>query len=140
MAGRPAPLSLAPVHLAGERGREGGGLLYHRPGLRAPGDERFDPSRPRRFEPAALPRGLTQVAGHTGHEKLLRELAPHADASAKARPRGGLRTLLAGETVRYLGGIHAPGAGEAALHLVDAELGAMPVEEIPLLPLADLAP
>src|SRR5262249_10358500 len=73
------PPSLEPLHVAGIPGEEGGGLLYHRPTNpeRRGADrswERVGP-RPRRFDPRTLPPGLTQIAGHTGHNKCLAELA-----------------------------------------------------------------
>ncbi|MCX5745786.1 MAG: transcriptional regulator, partial [Proteobacteria bacterium] len=77
-----APLGLAPLHVAGIAGEEGGGLLYHRPSNpERPGVDRaweLAVARPRRFHPRTLPRGLTQIAGHTGHHKALEELGEWA--------------------------------------------------------------
>src|SRR5215813_2262818 len=91
------PLSLEPLHVAGVPGEEGGGLLYHRP--TNPGRRGADRSwelareRPRRFDPRTLPLGLTQIAGHTGHNKCLDELDGWATAAARGRKHGGIRTL-----------------------------------------------
>jgi calcineurin-like phosphoesterase family protein len=141
--GVPTPLSLEPVHLAGIPGEEGGGLLYHRPSNpgRRGADRSIAPplamARPRRFDPRTLPLGLTQIAGHTGHNKCLEELDGWATAAAHGRQHGGIRTLRrAGPTVTYDLGV-APPAGEVAdLILIDGELRRVPAAEFALLPLA----
>jgi len=88
-AGEHAALNLSPAHVMGTTGREGGGLLYHRPSRRdrseiqdTDGDWAFDPLSPRRFEPSELPIGLLQVAGHTGHKRCKKELTGWVDPSA----------------------------------------------------------
>lgn len=138
------PLSLEPLHVAGIPGEEGGGLLYHRP--TNPGRRGADRSwaapcaRPRRFDPRSLPVGLTQIAGHTGHNKCLQELDGWATAAARGRKHGGIRTLrLAGQSVTYDLGIAAPADGVADLILIDGELRRVPPDEVALLPLAQLA-
>jgi len=136
--GEPAPLDLGPVHVAGTTGREGGGLLYHRPARRdRPGSVdqawELDPVAPRRFEPAALPRAFAQVAGHSGHRRCARELAGWVDANAPPDRAIALRTLrddAAGP--RYAAGVDPrPGA----LILIDPELARAPLEDVELLPL-----
>jgi hypothetical protein len=130
---RGGPLSLAPLHLAGSDGVEGGGLLYHRPSNPACGSK-FDAARPRRFDPRTLPAGLTQVAGHSGHHKLLEELGPWATDRAKARSRGGIRSIAVrnGEVTYDLG-------TSGDLILIDGELRRVPASEVALLELAAVA-
>ncbi len=141
--GVPTPLSLEPVHVAGIPGEEGGGLLYHRPSNpeRRGRDRSWEHAvaRPRRFDPRTLPPGLTQVAGHTGHNKCLEELDGWATAAARRREHGGIRTLrLAGQTVTYDLGVAPPAGGVADLILIDGELRRVPAAEFSLLPLAGL--
>lgn len=144
LAGRTPPLDLAPLHVAGVSGAEGGGLLYHRP--TNPARDAVDrshelhPDRPRRFHPGTLPPGLTQVAGHSGHNKCLYELGPWATPAARARAHGGIRTLrVAPPTISYDLGVLAPAPGVADLILIDGELRRVPADEVALLPLASLA-
>lgn len=125
-----APLSLAPLHVAGGGGREGGGLLYHRPSNPATGST-FDSARPRRFDPRTLPLGLLQIAGHSGHAKCVQELGDWTTAAARARAHGGLRTLNVSDDIVYDLGV-APHAA-AALILVDGELRRVPAAEVELL-------
>jgi hypothetical protein len=130
------PLSLAPLHVAGANGREGGGLLYHRPadperhGAR---DEwEFDAHAPRRFDPRTLP-PITQVVGHTGHSKAWKEM-PRWREPGMTGDRGGLRTLSvtrrgtsvgqpdseAGDHVLYRRGIHHD--ADAIVWMIDPEM------------------
>lgn len=137
------PLSLEPLHVAGIPGEEGGGLLYHRPTNpeRRGADRSWQilRDRPRRFDPRTLPPGLTQIAGHTGHNKCLAELDGWATAAARGRPHGGIRTLRrAGQTVTYDLGVASPAGGVADLILIDGELRRVPAAEFALLPLAGL--
>jgi hypothetical protein len=137
------PLSLEPLHVAGIPGVEGGGLLYHRPTNpeRRGADRSWElaPARPRRFDPRTLPVGLTQIAGHTGHNKCLAELGNWATDAARGRKHGGIRTLRRdGDAVIYDLGIAAPAAGVADLILIDGELRRVPADEVALLPLAAL--
>jgi hypothetical protein len=134
------PLSLAPLHVAGTAGQEGGGLLYHRPAHpERPGADHaweFSPRAPRRFDPRTLPAGLVQVCGHTGHKKCLHELHVWIGASARAASHGGLRTLRAhGDEVAYEWGIVDAPADHARLHMIDAEMNAASPAAYPLLPL-----
>jgi hypothetical protein len=127
-AGRAAALSLEPLHVAGADGEEGGGLLYHRPAdpERPGADLAWEQATrgPRRYDPrAALPRGLTQVVGHTGHRKACHEmprwLAPGAD-----REPGGVRTLRVAldKTVTYARGIEPTDGRDAVVYMIDPEM------------------
>lgn len=138
--GTSTPLSLEPLHVTGGRGKEGGGLLYHRPSN--PDHDNADKAwslaatRPRRFDPRTLPAGVTQIAGHSGHAKCVHELGPWVAESAKARKHGGIRTLrVRGEHVRYDMGIAPPEEDVADLILIDGELRRVPATEVALLPL-----
>lgn len=142
--GELVPLDLAPLHVAGGDGFEGGGLLYHRPSNPATGSL-FDKQRPRRFDPRTLPRGLTQIAGHSGHAKCVYELGEWVTSAARARKHGGVRTLIVdGDAVTYdLVAAHAPfpiarGPDIAELVLVDGEMRRVATDEIDLLPIAAL--
>jgi hypothetical protein len=142
--GVPTPLSLEPVHAAGIPGEEGGGLLYHRPSNpeRRGADRSWELAviRPRRFDPRTLPLGLTQIAGHTGHNKCLEELDGWSTAAARGRLHGGIRTLRrAGQAVTYDLGVAPPAGGVADLILIDGELRRVPAAEFALLPLAALS-
>lgn len=139
-----APLSLAPLHVAGIPGEEGGGLLYHRPTNpdRDDADAAWERAtdRPRRFDPRTLPLGLVQVAGHTGHNKCLYELGAWSTAAARGRKHGGIRTLrLANGTVTYDLGVPDPVDDVADLILIDGELRRVPASEVALLPLGRVA-
>jgi hypothetical protein len=121
--GIPTPLSLAPLHVAGAHGREGGGLLYHRPAdPERPGADagwEAEPHAPRRFDPRTLP-ALRQVAGHTGHSKAWKEM-PRWREPGMTADRGGLRTLsVTGGHVLYRRGIHHD--GDAILWMIDPEM------------------
>ena len=130
--GELAHLSLAPLHIAGADGREGGGLLYHRPSNPATGST-CDPERPRRFDPRTLPAGLVQVVGHSGHHKCLQELGEWCTERAHGRQRGGIRSLhVEGERVVYDLGT----AG--SFILIDGELRRVPAHEVELLELASI--
>jgi hypothetical protein len=138
--GTSTPLSLEPLHVTGGRGEEGGGLLYHRPSN--PDHDNADKAwslaetRRRRFDPRTLPKGVTQIAGHSGHAKCVHELGPWVAESAKTRKHGGIRTLrVRGEHVRYDMGIAPPDDDVADLILIDGELRRVPAIEVELLPL-----
>lgn len=126
-AGKPTALSLAPLHVAGGAGMEGGGLLYHRPA--DPDRPGADPAwereahAPRRFDPRDLPRGLVQVIGHTGHSKAWKELARWREPGMDGQ-RGGLRTLqvTAAGAVAYRRGIHRGEPGDAIVWMIDPEM------------------
>jgi hypothetical protein len=143
----PAALDLSPVHVMGTTGREGGGLLYHRPSRRdrpeiqdTDGDWAFDIQSPRRFEPTIeLPRGLLQVAGHTGHKRCKKELTGWIDDSATVDHLA-IRTLRldADKPPRYTAGVDFEGA-DAAMVMIDPHFAGTPSAECELLPL-DSAP
>ena len=140
-AGVPTPLSLAPLHVAGAHGVEGGGLLYHRPSNPDSGST-FDPDRPRRFDPRTLPDGLLQIAGHSGHAKCVHELGDWCTWRARERAHGGLRTLTVDDKgPRYDLGVQPDSTGWgwlAQLILIDGELRRVPAEDVQLLELARL--
>ncbi len=136
--GELAALDLAPVHVAGKSGAEGGGLLYHRPASRAAAKSAwdFDVDRPRRFDPTELPRGLAQACGHSAHERCARDLSVWATDAAKSAKHASLRTLqVTDEKIVYDLGLLAPaGENSAALYMLDPGLWVTPAEEIALLP------
>ena len=135
--GEAAVLDLRPVHVPGEAGREGGGLLYHRASSRE--SDASSCTAPRRYHPARLPRGLVQVCGHTGHHKSRQELAEWLSPAARERRRGGLRTLSVGSSgIGYELGIEPARDDEATLYLIDIEMNAPEVTDYPLFPLEDV--
>lgn len=141
--GEPAALDLSPIHVMGTSGREGGGLLYHRPSRRdrpeitdTDGGWAFDVESPRRFEPTTLPRGLHQVIGHTSHKRCKKELAGWIDESAVGDHLA-IRTLrLEGNTPLYKAGVDLEGA-DAALVLIDPHFAGTKSNDCELLPLDD---
>lgn len=137
-AGETAALSLSPLHTTGSDGEEGGGLLYHRPTNPASSkiDMRWAASsdRPRRFDPRELPSGVTQVVGHTGHAKCTFELAAWATDAARARKRGGIRTLrVSDKSIVYDLDVLAPAHGATDMICIDGELRRLPATEVALL-------
>ncbi len=130
--GERAALDLSPLHVSGRGGREGGGLLYHRPVL--PMRALDDALAPRIYEASQLP-ALVQACGHTGHKKSLKDLKGALTPSALGFLRGGLRTLsVTEEGVRYEAGI-VPGA-ERVLHMIDAEINYVAPDAYPILELS----
>lgn len=119
-------LDLAPLHRAGTPGEEGGGLLYHRPAYpdpQRPDAWSWSSERPRRFDPRALPEGLVQACGHTGHAKCRSELGPWMRDEHRAVTKGGLRTLSArGDAVSYEMDLRDPAPGAATLYLLDGDM------------------
>jgi hypothetical protein len=140
--GERVALDLAPLHVSGRARREGGGLLYHRP-VRSdrPGADaawELAPDAPRRFDPRALPRGLVQVVGHSGHSRTARDL-PGWVARGAEREGVSLRTLaVAGDAPRYEAGIQPAVAGEATLYMIDPGFAHEPIEAIELLAVDDV--
>jgi hypothetical protein len=130
--GVPAALDLSPLHVIGEKGEEGGGLLYHRPAT-AKSEWAFHPDRPRRFHPTSLPRHLVQVAGHSTHRKCLEELKGSIDPAADTMHLP-IRTLtIADGEPRYRAGVDArPGS----LVMIDPGFAKEPLETIELLEVA----
>lgn len=115
-AGQAAALSIAPLHIEGVPGEECGGLLAHRPSNPDRPDIRdraweWNPERPRRFSPAALPLAFDQAVGHTGRGILQRDLTPWNEGLA-ASP-GALHTLHVG-----------PGEGVDATPLLECGIAA----------------
>jgi hypothetical protein len=130
--GELAELDLGALHVAGRRGKEGGGLLYHRPV--APLRKEEDTLAPRKYDPLDLP-VLVQACGHTGHKKSLKDLRDHSTPAARSFLRGGLRTLsVTGDSIRYDAGI-VPG-GERVLYMIDAEMNYVWHDAYPVLELA----
>ncbi len=135
--GEPTALDLGPLHVMGRARREGGGLLYHRParsdreGVDAEWEQASD--APRRFDPRALPRGLVQVIGHSGHARCVRDL-PGWVADGAERHGVPLRTLaVAGDVPRYEAGIQAPVDGEATVYMIDPGFAHEPLEDLQVL-------
>lgn len=135
-----APMSLAPLHITGSDGEEGGGLLYQRPAHPdRPDAKAWNVDRPRRFDPRKLPLNVTQIAGHSGHAKCVEELATWVAPAARRRRHGGIRTLrVAGELVIYDLGITPKSEDVADLILIDGELRRVPATDVALLPLGRL--
>ncbi len=137
-SGPSTPLDLTPLYIPASEGREAGGLLYHRPA----NDDRaarpdadlaweFDPDRPRRYAPHALPRGLSQVCGHTPHRRAWRELIGFHEGDEGAP--GVVRTLVVGDAPRYTNRRLPPAApGEAHVYYIDADLAKTPPSEVRL--------
>ncbi len=148
-AGRPAALSLAPIHVAGGTGTdgdpalpEGGGLLYHRPAdperPGADGSWEQERARPRRFHPHRLPRGVVQVIGHTGHAKCFVELVRWREGEMREEPAG-VRTLqVEGDAVRYRVGHEPPHRDHAVVYLIDPTLHK--VEDVTKVTMLELDP
>lgn len=141
--GELAPLSLAPLHVTGSPGEEGGGLLYHRPSNPDRDDAdpawALAPTRPRRFDPRTLPRGITQVVGHTGHAKAMHELGPWVSPGARRRQHGGIRTLrVSDDGINYDLGVAPPAPGVADVIMIDGELRRVAAHEVALLELSRL--
>jgi hypothetical protein len=137
--GMPAALELGPLHVAGSRRREGGGLLYHRPSNPTrPGADRsweLDEHAPRRFHPRTLPVGLVQVCGHSGHPKCRKELDGWLTPRAASAEHAPLRTLRTdGVRVEYDLGLAAPRDDEATLYLIDGEIDRVAIEDYGVFP------
>jgi hypothetical protein len=134
--GRLARLELDPLHAPGGGGREGGGLLYHRPAS-LPDTASRAPRAPRRFHPKALPRPLVQACGHTVHPKCLEEklLGPWASPSAHRPDLHELRALRVSESeIVYEAKSAPPRDGEAFLYMIDGGMnGVTQPHDYPLL-------
>ena len=132
--GRAAALDLSPLHQSGRPGREGRGLLYHRPTTEDPG-ESGDMGALRRFNIHDLPSGLHQVCGHTQHkkcQKLMPELAAHIKPNY-----GALRTLtVSTDGTSYVLGTVDPNTDDACLWMVDSGLNFWPADAVETLELA----
>lgn len=136
--GELARLELAPLHIAGTGGAEGGGFLYHRP-VNPERTEPADPERPRRFDARGLPRDLLQVVGHTAHRKSREELQPWVSERAAAIENGGIRTLRVTDDGPYYDmGVLPHEAGAATMIMIDAGMSDPKVTDYPLLPIANV--
>lgn len=127
-AGSLAALELGALHVAGKSGREGGGLLYHRPATSADGRDPGPMAR-RRFPPTELPRGLVQACGHTVHAKCLlpRQLGPWVAPSARDKDLRELRTLrVRGSDVVYEAKDSSVAPEESALYMIDGGMNSVP--------------
>jgi hypothetical protein len=136
--GERAELDLSPLHAPGRSKTEGGGLLYHRPAHRiaAKSSWDFDASRPRRFDPLHLPRGVVQACGHSSHKRCVKDLGASCTDAAKAAAHASLRTLeVEGDHVTYDVGLLAPRPNTATLYMLDPALAHSPCDEIELLTL-----
>ena len=138
---RVVPLSLEPLHVAGQPPDEAGGMLAHRPAdpNRAGGNRpvdiawEFRADRPRRFDPFTLPLGLVQVVGHTRHQSSLRELGRWATSAAREASGAVLRTLRVWDGgAEYDVGCAAGRSGDAVFVMVDADINAVVPAEVPL--------
>ncbi len=131
------PLELAPLHVAGRAGAEGGGAFYHRPAFPSSGPT-WDPVRPRRFDPRTLPIGLRQGVGHTGHSTAIKRLRAWADEHSD-EALGAVRTLrVRGDEVSYTVGSDPIGADEAGLWMIDGTMARCSPELYELFPLDPL--
>jgi hypothetical protein len=132
--GEPAALDLSPAHRTGSTGREGGGLLYHRPQTKPTDD--WEAEGARRYHPTSLPVGLLQVCGHTHHKKL-RKLMPTEALGGVAEVGGQLRSLtVSGGVVGYRVGLAPPSVDQATLWMTDGRINHS--DAVELLPLARL--
>ena len=88
-------------------------------------------TNPRRYAPHALPRGLSQVCGHTPHRRSWRELVGFHEGDEGAP--GVVRTLVVGDAPRYTNRRLPPAApGEAHVYYIDADLAKTPPSEVRL--------
>ncbi len=128
-AGETVPLDLAPLHRTGHSGVESGGCLAHRPANpERPGADHeweFHAEFPRRFDPRFMPKGVTQVVGHTQHRKLKKELRPWVDPRTHDVEHR-LRTVVVDQGVRYVPGVVTAEAHEASLVCTDFALHQAP--------------
>lgn len=129
-----APFTIPHLHTPGDAaGGEGGGALYHRPAdPRRGAAEEFEGPRRRRFDPRALPAGLTQVIGHVRDGKCRSLMRDWADGEP-ARD-GVLRHLrAAGGRVAYAAGLPPTETEhEARLIFLDAGMQYIPASAYPL--------
>lgn len=131
---RGEPFVVPHLHTPGDAaGGEGGGALYHRPadprrGARA----EFEGPRRRRYDPRALPVGLTQVVGHVRDGKCRALLGDWADEAPATD--GVLRHLRATSSqVRYAHGLpEARSRDEARVVFLDAGMQYVAPEAYPL--------
>lgn len=137
--GEMAALDLGAIYVPGAKRRddpetpEGGGMLYHRPhdptGKDLAWEHRAD--RPRRYDPRSLPRGLAQVVGHTGHDRMMRDLVRWVEPGTPQH--ASIRTITVdGDRVSYGAGVrHA----HTMLVMTDPEMNKRPARECEVLEL-----
>ncbi len=127
------PLALEPLHRPGDGRRgEGRGILYHRPSHpeRVEAELLEGPPR-RRFDPRALPAGLTQVVGHVRDAKCRSLLGPWGDGELPED--GPVRQLVTdGREVRYGRRTGRRSDGEAAMVFIDGGMACAPVDRYEL--------
>ena len=136
------PLSLAPLHVAGDCGEEGGGLLYHRPAdLIGPEPIAHGSSTPRAHG-ASIPVTCRAASPRSLAIPVIRS-ASTSSANGRRRARhqlhGGIRTLRShkGEVVYDLG-VSPPMTDAGQLILVDGEMRLVAAGDYELLELARL--
>ncbi len=135
------PLDLHPLHQFQSRDGDGRGILYQRPAH----PERSDPqevSGPprRRFDPRALPRGLTQATGHIRDNKCRALLGEWVRDPAPPQ-EGALRTLRTdGTRVEYAVGVPTLGPEESGIIFLDGGMNWTAPEHYQLLDLDRRAP
>lgn len=128
------PLVVPGLHAPGDGTfGEGDGVLYHRPA--------YDTRGRRRYDPRELPRGLTQVVGHTRDAKCRELLAPWTDPEEPPGD-GPLRHLVvrADGSVHYARGVHARAEGEAVVVFADGALLFADLDDYEMLDLDTRAP
>ncbi len=126
-SGSAAALDLGELQVPGRDGREGGGLLYHRPAS-VPDRQDPGPRARRRFHPSELPKGLVQACGHTVHAKCLqpRVLGPWVDPGARDKDLRELRTLrVRGAAIDYVPKDVDVGPEESALYMIDGAMNSV---------------
>lgn len=123
-AGRTAALDLAPLSRGGRAGREGGGLLYHRPSG-SPDRTNPAPLARRRFHPTELPPALLQACGHTIHKTCVKgpNLGAWTEPSALREDFFKIRALrVNGDRIAYQAAQGTPDPGEAVLYMIDGAM------------------
>jgi Calcineurin-like phosphoesterase len=134
------PLSIDGLHLPGSGHlQEGKGIFYHRPEF-VGGPPRARESLVRRFDPRTLPKGITQVVGHTRDLKCRKLLGSWADS--KKTPEGALRFLRTdGQKVHYAPGVlEKMNTRQGALIFADANMGSVRASTYQLLDLDSRRP
>lgn len=139
-------LAIPGLHRPGSAAEgEGRGILYQRPADPRPGDDEglFAGPLRRRFDPRALPPGLTQISGHTRDTKSRALLARWVEGPPVEE--GALRHLITGPArTRYAAGLPPDTVsiadGSAAMIFIDGGMNHTAVEHYRLLDLADLRP
>lgn len=119
--GEPARLDLHPLTLLGRPHREAGAFMHHRPAHpdHHPASE-FDSENRRKFDPAMLPLGLVQVAGHTPSLKALKTLDGYdVDPALSRKPIPALRVLETDGTTCWYRATPSGQPGRGVLHLID---------------------